>query len=457
MILFKLCYGEEKKNLSVDNYFMIGDLLEASLIKFELRDEDIDYIYFKYENKIIILGTDELRFNDNINDLITKYNIPEYTLILKKRYTYDINSILLHHQINDSMYRLIYNRFKLYLQERNDKMIAERLQNEEKKNIVRQSYNSYYHQPMSLSIPTFTPNNTIQNNRLHRNININFPPTTTINSRPQTIQLEENSDDYDDSIDYDNCDSFTTSNDSIDENEEKNMNESKQTIYTTPYQRQLQIIRNNPIIQRHSQSRLLTQSQIERKNMLMTERNNTINRIREIERKYGIDTTQNNSSSSSLTSIIGLINRTVGLINIHDIFNEYTNNISNNINQINELNQNINNQNISDNILEDVKIVMSEEEFDSLDDIKYIDYINSIRPDDIIELDIDEESKNEYDIKDRDCCSICTDDFENNSIITKLPTCTHFFHKGCIKRWLTECKNKCPLCNSNVSENPVYY
>jgi len=26
----------------------------------------------------------------------------------------------------------------------------------------------------------------------------------------------------DDSIDYDNCDSFTTSNDSIDENEEKN-------------------------------------------------------------------------------------------------------------------------------------------------------------------------------------------------------------------------------------------
>ena len=55
---------------------------------------------------------------------------------------------------------------------------------------------------------------------------------------------------------------------------------------------------------------------------------------------------------------------------------------------------------------------MSEEEFDSLDDIKYIHYINSVRPDDIIELDNDDESKNEYDVKDRDCCSICTDDFE---------------------------------------------
>ena len=452
MILFKLCYEEQKKNLSVDNYFMIGDLLEASLIKFELRDEDIDYIYFKYENKIIILGTDELRFSDNINDLITKFNIPEYTLILKKKYSYDISAITLTHKVNDSMHRLIYNRFKSYLQERNDKMIAERLQNEEKKHIVRQSYASRFFPSTNIPIPTFTPNNTMQNNGIRRNISINYPNTTIINSIPQTRRLEI--DNSDDSIDYDldSCDSFTTSNDSVDDNEEKNMNERKQTIYTSAYQRQIQRNRRNPIIQRHNTQRILTQSQIERKNMLMEERNNTINRLREIERKYGFSSEQNNNSS--LTNVVNLINRTVGLINIHDIFNEYKQLVNS---SLNELNENLNNQTLSENISEDVKIVMSEEEFDSLDDIKYIDYINSIRPDDIIELDIDDDIKNEYDVKDRDCCSICTDDFENDSIITKLPTCTHFFHKDCIKRWLTECKNKCPLCNTEVSQNPLYY
>lgn len=458
MILFKICYGDQKKNLSVDNYFMIGDLLEASLIKFELRDEDIDYIYFKYENKIVILGTDELRFNDNINDLITKYNIPEYTLILKKRYIYDISATTLTHKINDSMYRLIYNRFKSYLQERNDKMIAERLQNEEKKNIVRQSYTSRFYPSSYPEIPTFTPNNTIQNNEIprnrnrNRNININYPRTSIINSVPQRRNLDiENSDDsYDYEIDNDSNESFTTSNYSVDENEEKNTNEIKQSTYTTSYQRQ-QHIRNNPIIQRHNNERILTQTQIERKNMLMEERNNTINRIREIERKYNFNTTQNNNTS--LTNVVNLINRTVGLINIHDIFNEYSHLVNSSITQLNE---NLNNQNISEN-MEDVKIVMSDQEFESLDDIKYIDYINNIRPNDIIELDIEDESDNQYDIKERDSCSICTDEFENNSIITKLPTCTHFFHKGCIKRWLTECKNKCPLCNTKVSENPVYY
>ena len=238
------------------------------------------------------------------------------------------------------------------------------------------------------------------------------------------------------------------------------------TLYSHPY-RNLNTTQNQ-YTQEHKRER------IERKNMLIAERNNTINRIRELERKYGIDLTDlsNNSRSSSLTSITNIINRTIGLINIHDIFNEYSQIINSSINQMNEINENII-ENIPNNLLEDVKVVMSVEEFESLDDKKYIEYINSIRPDDII----DKKSNNEelkdsvpnsqeeetdsetetLDVKDRDCCSICSDDFENNSIITKLPTCRHFFHKNCIKRWLTECKNKCPLCNTNVSVNPVYY
>ena len=529
MILFKLFYGEQKKNLSVDNYFMIGDLLEASLIKFDLRDEDLDYIYFKYENKIIILGSDELRFNDNINDLISNFDIPEYTLILKKRYTYDVNSLTLQHQINDSMHRLIYNRFKLYLQERNDKIIAERLQNEEKKSIINQSYSSRFYPRTELP---FTPNNTFDNIdtntsntnnnvRMCRNVSIHFPRSSIIQTTIRSPLLSD-SDDYEDS-----AETLSSSNDSINNNQEESIsfseedmvnantentisptttptsnssnitNEHKNNVHNTNSntnsntntERKYQIpsyprnMYNNTLYSHPYRNLNTTQNQytqehkrerIERKNMLIAERNNTINRIRELERKYGIDLTDlsNNSRSSTLSSITNIINRTIGLINIHDIFNEYSQIINSSINQMNEINENII-ENIPNNLLEDVKVVMSVEEFETLDDKKYIEYINSIRPDDIIDKKSNnEESKDSVpnsqeeetdsetetlDVKDRDCCSICSDDFENNSIITKLPTCRHFFHKNCIKRWLTECKNKCPLCNTNVSVNPVYY
>lgn len=41
-------------------------------------------------------------------------------------------------------------------------------------------------------------------------------------------------------------------------------------------------------------------------------------------------------------------------------------------------------------------------------------------------------------------CQICQEDLEVGEILKILP-CGHEFHKGCIVKWLTECKDTCPL------------
>ena len=51
-------------------------------------------------------------------------------------------------------------------------------------------------------------------------------------------------------------------------------------------------------------------------------------------------------------------------------------------------------------------------------------------------------------------CVICSDEFDESNdkeYITLLPECNHVFHPKCIKKWLTECKNTCPMCNKEVN------
>ena len=47
-------------------------------------------------------------------------------------------------------------------------------------------------------------------------------------------------------------------------------------------------------------------------------------------------------------------------------------------------------------------------------------------------------------------CLICTDKYISNDDIVVLP-CKHNFHKKCIKRWLTQESNECPLCKVGIT------
>lgn len=46
-------------------------------------------------------------------------------------------------------------------------------------------------------------------------------------------------------------------------------------------------------------------------------------------------------------------------------------------------------------------------------------------------------------------CGICLAELDANVSLVKLP-CGHAFHSGCISRWLTQCKNTCPLCQAPI-------
>lgn len=55
---------------------------------------------------------------------------------------------------------------------------------------------------------------------------------------------------------------------------------------------------------------------------------------------------------------------------------------------------------------------------------------------------------------DNNTCSICKteENFEDNDIIPSLP-CNHLFHHNCLKTWLVNYNNNCPLCRVTLSNN----
>ncbi|CAJ1367991.1 unnamed protein product [Effrenium voratum] len=53
------------------------------------------------------------------------------------------------------------------------------------------------------------------------------------------------------------------------------------------------------------------------------------------------------------------------------------------------------------------------------------------------------------DFKGRDC-SICLAPFQEDSDVAAMQ-CKHQFHRGCISRWLSECRKTCPLCGKEAA------
>jgi hypothetical protein len=77
---------------------------------------------------------------------------------------------------------------------------------------------------------------------------------------------------------------------------------------------------------------------------------------------------------------------------------------------------------------EDVKVTISEDMFDELEDIIYDDALNIDEP-----------------------CNICMETYTPGQYLKKLD-CGHFFHKDCVKQWLCNEKTTCPICRKDVRE-----
>ena len=82
--------------------------------------------------------------------------------------------------------------------------------------------------------------------------------------------------------------------------------------------------------------------------------------------------------------------------------------------------------------LEDVKVTLSEEEFDKLEIPKDISLLQNKQ------------------------CNICLDDFSeddfNAKTLIKLK-CNHIYHRCCLKTWLTKQSTKCPVCRTCCKTN----
>ncbi len=79
---------------------------------------------------------------------------------------------------------------------------------------------------------------------------------------------------------------------------------------------------------------------------------------------------------------------------------------------------------------EDVKVVLSQTEFDKLEHT----HIQNTPTD--------------------NSCYICLEQQKPSEIVTKLP-CKHMFHQSCIKSWLCNENVKCPVCRFDVREHKV--
>lgn len=50
-------------------------------------------------------------------------------------------------------------------------------------------------------------------------------------------------------------------------------------------------------------------------------------------------------------------------------------------------------------------------------------------------------------------CGVCLSELDNTAGIVQLP-CEHAYHPACISKWLTQCKNACPMCSAPI-KRPV--
>jgi len=85
------------------------------------------------------------------------------------------------------------------------------------------------------------------------------------------------------------------------------------------------------------------------------------------------------------------------------------------------------NQNLYEDLQEDVKVTLTQEEFNKFNKIRV--------------------SNDNYEKYNKQC-NICIEDYKINDFVIELP-CKHLFHKECIENWLCKEKISCPVCRKD--------
>jgi hypothetical protein len=84
--------------------------------------------------------------------------------------------------------------------------------------------------------------------------------------------------------------------------------------------------------------------------------------------------------------------------------------------------------------LEDVKVILTLDEFNKLE-----------------KINLEKNIYHEYESKE---CNVCIESYREGDQLVKLP-CHHCFHEECIKHWLCNENVKCPVCRSDTRNQSV--
>jgi hypothetical protein len=127
-------------------------------------------------------------------------------------------------------------------------------------------------------------------------------------------------------------------------------------------------------------------------------------------------------------------------------------NMKNEINGIEHLSNSANVQNIYIHFFDDRFYIQGPniDLYSFLNNSTSIDLLQKVIYDARYPIDINNylkifETKYTLDLNNDDECCICMEKLKNKEDIVKTP-CNHLFHKLCLKQWINDSKNDCPIC-----------
>jgi len=393
-----LFYNDFKKEIDIDISIKIGILQENILSYCLLMIYNIEYskIILKNndDNEIIssyILGSDELLFDDTLS----KININEIEkIIIYDRKRDEFDNVIKENYIIDR-----YNKwYQIYENE---------------------NYISYMNKPQNTFQGTF------QN--IFQNINQFIPYDHTHNHLEQQtqeeVQEENEENNLQEEVDTDNRTYIPLNNRNI-----------IRFPLTSILGNILRVPENVP-----EESNISSNNETLIKNLIedLLKNDTEPNNIEETKQETE-EIRENLPNNESMTNMINIFDNYLHTYNNENYNTPYVNIFNSNI--IRDFN-NLGSINIfdeyadlpelvSENIYqEDVKIVLNEEQFNNL-------------------LHITHEEINDNESCE---CLICMEEFNKEDNIIKT-NCKHLFHKNCIKTWLCEESNKCPVCRIEIEK-----
>jgi hypothetical protein len=381
-MIFNLIYNDFNKKVDVNINDKVGSIQQILLNCCNLMIYNIENTELHINNNIYILGSDDLKysilFSDFLNDYDKKFSeIDENNDDNKdKLYSFYIYDRKRDEYGNVIKNNIIIERFGLWFQENENEIYMNNLNN--------------LQSSLSSSILRFPLNSILTNIFRNHNLNINSTEICNCNecnadSKEDSEELRE--DEFKSSTGIDIMDLIKE-----DMNEEENLVSENNVEHVAEEKTQ-------EIPSRYGDNKII----------------HPINNIIDIFDQYLRNNTyDDNNDFNDLPDLIPV---------------ESSNNLYNYIEQSIPIMNNLNSYYYNQVFPEDVKICLSEEQFDNLDKVCYK------------ELEEDHDNK----------CLICIDDFIEEDDIVKTKCC-HLFHYNCLKKWLCDESNKCPVCRIEIDK-----